>query len=89
MKRQLQSLGMLAKQAPTRTRRSGPMKGGKAKPKYRGPNGETWAGRGMQPTWLTQLVARGRNREEFVVKGASAPAKAKPKKRDRTRKKAA
>lgn len=22
------------------------------KPKYRGPNGETWAGRGRKPTWL-------------------------------------
>jgi DNA-binding protein H-NS len=36
-------------------------------PKYRGPNGETWSGRGMPPKWLTALEATGRRREEFLI----------------------
>lgn len=27
-------------------------KSGTVPPKYRGPNGQTWSGRGRQPTWL-------------------------------------
>lgn len=33
--------------------------------KFIGPNGETWSGRGLQPRWLTALVAQGRTKEEF------------------------
>lgn len=35
--------------------------------KYRGPNGETWSGRGLMPKWLASLVAQGRTKEEFAV----------------------
>ena len=35
--------------------------------KYRGPQGETWSGRGHPPRWITDLEATGRNREEFRV----------------------
>ncbi len=37
--------------------------------KYRGPNGEEWAGRGRMPKWLAALEAEGRGREEFLVQG--------------------
>jgi DNA-binding protein H-NS len=37
-------------------------------PKYRGPSGETWSGRGRQPRWLAELEATGRDREEFRIK---------------------
>lgn len=37
-----------------------PLKGRKAAAKYRGPNGETWAGRGLKPRWLTALERRAR-----------------------------
>src|SRR5215218_889093 len=33
--------------------------------RYRGPNGETWSGRGRMPKWLQTLEADGRKREEF------------------------
>jgi DNA-binding protein H-NS len=33
--------------------------------KYRGPNNETWSGRGREPRWLQALMAEGRKREEF------------------------
>jgi DNA-binding protein H-NS len=44
-----------------------PLKGRKAPPKYRGPNGETWAGRGVAPKWLTALEKKGKKRESFLI----------------------
>ena len=41
---------------------------GTVAPKYRGPNGETWSGRGLMPRWLAALVAQGRSKEEFFIK---------------------
>ena len=35
--------------------------------KYRGPNGETWSGRGRAPKWLEALEAQGRPRAEFSI----------------------
>jgi DNA-binding protein H-NS len=41
---------------------------GQATPvRYRGPNGETWTGRGRVPQWLQALEEQGRNREELLV----------------------
>jgi DNA-binding protein H-NS len=39
----------------------------KAKPRYIHPdNAElTWSGRGLPPTWLKELIAEGRDKEEF------------------------
>lgn len=36
-------------------------------PKFRGPNGEVWSGRGLMPRWLSALVAQGRNKAEFAI----------------------
>jgi DNA-binding protein H-NS len=44
-----------------------PLKGKKAQPKYQGPNGETWAGRGLAPRWLTALEKKGKKRESFLI----------------------
>lgn len=41
-------------------------------PKYRGPGGEAWSGRGRQPRWLTELEATGHDREEFRIKEEAA-----------------
>ncbi len=46
-------------------------KGSKVAVKYRGPNGETWSGRGSMPRWLASLVAAGKNKESFAIKGAA------------------
>lgn len=35
--------------------------------KYRGPNGETWSGRGLTPRWLASLIASGKTKEDFAV----------------------
>ncbi len=48
--------------------RKHPAKGKKAAPKYRGPNGETWAGRGLTPRWLVELEAKGKKRDQFLIK---------------------
>jgi DNA-binding protein H-NS len=37
--------------------------------KYRGPNGETWSGRGLMPRWLAALVAQGQTKESFAING--------------------
>jgi hypothetical protein len=46
---------------------------------YRGPNGETWSGRGLMPRWLTVLVQAGQDKESFritdQVKVITTPAK--------------
>jgi DNA-binding protein H-NS len=43
-------------------------KGKKVAAKYRGPDGETWAGRGLAPRWLAALEAKGKKRETFLIK---------------------
>jgi DNA-binding protein H-NS len=55
---------------PTRRRR---MQQGQAAPKpsqpvrFRGPEGQTWSGRGPTPRWLKALEAAGKPRDEFMV----------------------
>jgi DNA-binding protein H-NS len=36
--------------------------------KFRGPNGETWSGRGRLPTWLHTIEAEGKSRNDYAVK---------------------
>ena len=36
--------------------------------KFRGPNGETWSGRGLSPRWLTSLIEQGASRDDFAIK---------------------
>ena len=47
-------------------------KGSKVAPKYRGPGGETWSGRGLQPRWLTAAVKDGKNVQDFLIDKSSA-----------------
>lgn len=68
--------------------RRGAMKGVKVPPKYRGPGGETWAGRGATPRWLAALLKEGHSVEEFLIGAgrkarssvAKKPIKKKPRK---------
>ena len=55
-----------------RVRRGHPAKphalaGKKVAPKYRGPNGETWTGRGMKPRWLASALKEGKAAEDFLI----------------------
>lgn len=42
-------------------------KGKTAAPKYRGPNGELWSGRGQPPNWMKPLLAAGKSKEDFLI----------------------
>ena len=36
--------------------------------KYRGPEGQTWTGRGTVPKWLNELLAGGKTRDDFLIR---------------------
>ena len=57
--------GRRARSAPTRH----PAKGVSVPAKYRGPNGETWSGRGLTPRWLVALEKGGKKRDSYLIKG--------------------
>jgi DNA-binding protein H-NS len=67
MRRRLDGMGIDAGEIGLRigkkkrkTRRTAP-------PKYQGPNGETWSGRGTVPAWIRELEEAGENRETYRV----------------------
>ena len=65
---QLRLLGEPSKprgRPPGLTGRKSAMKGKTVAPKYRGPNGEAWAGRGA--TRLAALIKEGHSAEEFLI----------------------
>ena len=43
------------------------LKGRKVPPKYRGPSGETWAGRGARPSWLVAAIRGGKKQDDFLI----------------------
>ena len=51
------------------------LKGRKVPAKYRGPGGETWAGRGAMPRWLAAAIKEGKKKEDFVIGQSAAKAK--------------
>jgi DNA-binding protein H-NS len=63
------------------------MKGRKVAPKFRGPEGETWAGRGARPRWLSALIKQGHKVEEFAIIKTAAARKNAVAKRSRRKKK--
>lgn len=71
--------------AVAKAKRGSKMKGRKVAPKYRNPKNrsQTWAGRGMRPIWLQDLLKQGRKIEDFAVSKGTArrgrpPGKRKP-----------
>jgi DNA-binding protein H-NS len=63
--------------------RTSAMKGVKVKPKYRdAKTGDTWAGRGVQPRWLTAALKAGKKLEDYLIdKTARKPARKTRRKR--------
>ena len=43
------------------------LKGRKVPPKYRGPSGESWAGRCARPRWLAAAIKGGRKLDDFLI----------------------
>ena len=63
------------------------MKGRNVAPKYRGPGGETWAGRGARPRWLTALMKEGRKIDEFAINKLAVARKGTAAKKSRRKRK--
>jgi DNA-binding protein H-NS len=59
------------------------LQGRKVPIKYRDKKGNTWAGRGAQPRWLTAAIKAGAKRDDFLVDKSAA----KPRRKYRRRKK--
>jgi DNA-binding protein H-NS len=54
-----------------------PLRGRKVPPKYRGPSGETWAGRGARPRWLVAAIKRGKKLDDFLIDKSARKARRK------------
>ena len=62
-----------AKIKTTASRKAGKLPGKKiagaaVAAKYRGPEGQSWSGRGLTPRWLKTLLENGQSKEEFLIK---------------------
>src|SRR5260370_41471341 len=70
LQKQLARLQRLSADAPVvaRNGRTSAMKGIKVKPKYRdAKTGDTWAGRGVQPRWLTAALKAGKKLDDYLI----------------------
>jgi DNA-binding protein H-NS len=70
-----QSLGVSVQELFGLRSRSRPNGGRKTKhlrgpqpPKYRGPNGELWSGKGPAPKWMKPYLAKGKTKADFLIK---------------------
>jgi DNA-binding protein H-NS len=53
------------KQAVKHTKKG---QGVKVAARYRGPEGDTWSGRGLTPRWLKAQLDSGKSKEDFLIK---------------------
>jgi DNA-binding protein H-NS len=51
--------------------RASALRGRKVPPKYRGPSGETWAGRGARPRWLVDALKGEKKIDDFLIEKAA------------------
>src|ERR1700745_2923661 len=73
LKRRVELQKQLERMGGARGVRAGgrPLKGKKVPPKYRGPSGETWAGRGAKPRWLVAAIKDGKKLDDFLIEKSS------------------
>lgn len=68
LRRQLSALtGTDVGNGRKRGRPPGSLKGRKVAPKYKGPGGVTWAGRGATPRWMAEAIKGGAKKEDFLI----------------------
>jgi DNA-binding protein H-NS len=70
LEKQLERIAVVGGARVVRGGRSA-LRGTKVPPKYRGPSGETWAGRGARPRWLVAAIKSGKKLDDFLI-GKSA-----------------
>jgi DNA-binding protein H-NS len=85
LEEQLSALG--AEVVTGRRGRRSAMKGRRVPVKYRDKEGNTWAGRGAQPRWLSEKLKAGAKIEDFAVDKTAAVRKASPRKYKKRRRK--
>ena len=77
LERQLAALGGSTASIGGKVARGGrgsALKGKEVAPKYRGPDSETWAGRGAMPRWLKAATkGTGKKIEDFLIDKSAAP----------------
>ena len=66
LEKQLERMGRTIAPRVVRGGRS-VLRGRKVPPKYRGPSGETWAGRGARPRWLVAAIKGGKKLDHFLI----------------------
>src|SRR5262249_38424860 len=66
LEQQLERMGVIGGRRVVRRGRSA-LKGKKVPPKYWGPSGETWAGRGARTRWLVAAIKGGKKLEDFLI----------------------
>jgi DNA-binding protein H-NS len=66
LEKQLERMGRAIVVVGVRGGRSA-LRGKKVPPKYRGPSGETWAGRGARPRWLVAAIKGGKKLDDFLI----------------------
>jgi DNA-binding protein H-NS len=75
LKKELRSLGEdyaeVGRIAIHGRKRGSSLKGRKVPIKYRDKSGNTWAGRGAQPRWLTAAIKAGAKQDDFLVNKAA------------------
>jgi DNA-binding protein H-NS len=70
IEKQLEALGNSIASTSGKIARSGrgsTLKGKKVAPKFRSPEGETWAGRGATPRWLKAAIKEGKKLDDFLI----------------------
>jgi DNA-binding protein H-NS len=69
MQKQLEKMddAIALRTGPRGRARTSVLKGRKVAPKYRGPSGETWAGRGARPRWLVAAMKEGKKLDDFLI----------------------
>jgi DNA-binding protein H-NS len=72
LEKQLERFGGSITSMAASKRRGSRLKGKTVPAKYRGPDGETWAGRGATPRWLVAAVKEGRKIEDFLINKTAA-----------------
>jgi DNA-binding protein H-NS len=79
LEKQLRVLGTATDGVRRGRGRSGvsPLAGIKVAPKYRGPEAQTWAGRGQRPKWLAEATKAGQSPEDFLIEKTPAVGKKK------------
>jgi DNA-binding protein H-NS len=66
LQQQLERIAVVSGARVVRGGRSA-LKGRKVPAKYRGPSGETWAGRGARPRWLVAAIKDGKKPDDFLI----------------------